>query len=226
MENFTEGFPYLIVPRASTAPLTLNGGALQLSSLCVADSMQRWYFNKLDNGNYNIYTLLEGKKYALTDDGSYYLATSPLDASNKGQQFKVEHIGDNSYKVISASNDKLLDLEGEHLEIGTKVGLWQTGATGANVHREWRILSVPFTAVPMSGETSADDVVSDQTLVYSADREIIIVSLSSSSSYSVYNAQGQLVANGAIKSAVTKIPVERGFYVVRCGNEAERILVK
>ena len=227
VENLTEGMPYMFVPRASTSPLTLNGGSLQLSSLCVADSMQRWYFSKLSDGTYNIYTLLDGKKLALTDDGSYYLAVTPLDASNKGQQFKVENIGDNSYKVTSASNGKLLDLEGEHLEIGTKVGLWQASATGGNAHREWRILSVPFTAVPMSGETTADDIASEPTLVYSANGEIIIVSLSASSSmYSVYNIKGQMVTNGAIKSAVTKIPVEKGFYVVRCGNEAEKVMVK
>ncbi len=227
VENLTEGMPYMFVPRASTSPLTLNGGSLQLSSLCVADSMQRWYFNKLSDDTYNIYTMLNGKKLALTDDGSYYLAVTPLDASNKGQQFKVENIGDNSYKVTSASNGKLLDLEGEHLEIGTKVGLWQASATGANVHREWRILSVPFTAVPMSSETTADDIASEPTLVYSANGEIIIVSLSASSSmYSVYNIKGQMVTNGAIKSAVTKIPVEKGFYVVRCGNEAEKVMVK
>ncbi len=227
VEYFTEGMPYMFVPRASTSPLTLNGGSLQLSSLCVADSMQRWYFNKLSDDTYNIYTMLNGKKLALTDDGSYYLAATPLDPSNKGQQFKVENIGDNSYKVTSASSGKLLDLEGEHLEIGTKVGLWQASATGGNAHREWRILSVPFTAVPMSGETTADDIASEPTLVYSANGEIIIVSLSASSSmYSVYNIKGQMVTNGAIKSAVTKIPVEKGFYVVRCGNEAEKVMVK
>ena len=79
----------------------------------------------------------------------------------------------------------------------------------------------------MSGETTADDIASEPTLVYSANGEIIIVSLSASSSmYSVYNIKGQMVTNGAIKSAVTKIPVEKGFYVVRCGNEAEKVMVK
>lgn len=228
MENFTEGFPYLIVPRASTAPLTLNGGALQLSSLCVADSMQRWYFNKLDNGNYNIYTMLEGRKYALTDDGSYYLTTSQLDESNKGQQFKVEHIGDNSYKVISVSNDKLLDLEGEHLEIGTKVGLWQTGATGANVHREWRILSVPFTAVPMSSETTVENTISRTTLVYTQNEQVIIISLDENvrEDYSVYNINGQMLANGTVNSAITKIHLGRGIYIVKYGKEAQTVIVK
>ncbi|MBR5209654.1 MAG: RICIN domain-containing protein, partial [Paludibacteraceae bacterium] len=228
MENFTEGFPYLIVPRASTAPLTQNGGALQLSSLCVADSMQRWYFNKLDNGNYNIYTMLEGKKYALTDDGSYYLTTSQLDESNKGQQFKVEHIGDNSYKVISVSNDKLLDLEGEHLEIGTKVGLWQTGATGANVHREWRILSVPFTAVPMKIPTSVDATSSATMFVYAADGAIVIVSLEDSvvDNFVVYNIDGKKVANGTVDSAITRIHLGRGIYIVKYGKEAQTVIVK
>ncbi len=228
IENFTEGLPYMIIPRAGTTPLTLNGSSLQLSSLCVADTMQRWYFNKLDNGNYNIYTLLNGQKLALTDDGSYYLTTSPLNASSKGQQFKVVSLSDNSFKVISASNDKLLDLEGEHFEIGTKVGLWQTSATGANVHREWRILSVPFSAVPMKDPTGADEIASPSMLIYGAEGSIVILSMDESvvNDIAVYNVYGQVVARSIVSSTITRIPMERGIYVVRCGKGGERVMVK
>ena len=229
LENFTEGFPYMIVPRASTSPLTMNGRSLNLSMLCVADTMQRWYFNKLANGNYNIYTMLEGKKYALTDDGSYWLTTTPLNSSNKGQEFKIESLGDNSFKVVSASNGKLLDLEGEHLEAGTKVGLWQASATGANVHREWRILSVPFTAVPVKEETSVENNSSSpSTLVYGENGNIVIVSLDESvaNDIVVYNAAGQTVARSTVNSTITRIPMERGIYVVKCGRGSETVIVR
>lgn len=229
MANFTAEMPYMIIPRASTSPITLNGTSLQLGNLSITNINQRWYFSKLANGNYNIYTLVNNDKMALTDNGSYYLSISLLNPSSKSQEFKVESLGDNSFKIVSASNNKLLDLESGKFDVNTKVGLWQSGATGANVHREWRILSVPFTAVPVKEVTSVEDNVSSpSTLVYGEKGNIVIVSLDESvaNDIVVYNAAGQTVARSTVNSTITRIPMERGIYVVKCGRGSETVIVR
>ena len=225
IKNFAGDTPYLLVPRAGTSPLTLNGGALQLSSLCVADTLQRWYLDQLPNGNYNIYTLQEGKKMALTDDGTYWLAVSALNAQNSGQQFAIENLGDNCFKIVSAQNGKLLDLEGGHTESGTKVGMWEAGATGSNGHREWRILSVPFTKVPQGSLSGLQQVVAGQQ-VFAADGRIVLLDWDASATrYSVCQPNGVVVAEGQTTAHLTEVPLNRGVYIVRWGTRSKKIVI-
>lgn len=225
IKNFAGDAPYLLVPRAGTSPLTLDGGALQLSSLCVADTLQRWYLDQLPNGNYNIYTLQEGKKMALTDDGTYWLAVSALNAQNSGQQFAIEDLGDNCFKIVSAQNGKLLDLEGGHTESGTKVGMWEAGATGSNGHREWRILSVPFTKVPQGSLSGLQQVVAGQQ-VFAADGRIVLLDWDASATrYSVCQPNGVVVAEGQTTAHLTEVPLNRGVYIVRWGTRSQKVVI-
>ena len=226
IKNFAGDAPYLLVPRAGTSPLTLNGGALQLSSLCVADTLQRWYLDQLPNGNYNIYTLQEGKKMALTDDGTYWLAVSALNAQNSGQQFAIEDLGDNCFKIVSAQNGKLLDLEGGHTESGTKVGMWEAGATGSNGHREWRILSVPFTKVPQGSLSGLQQVVAGRQ-VFAADGRIVLLDWDASATrYSVCQPNGVVVAEGQTTAHLTEVPLNRGVYIVNWGTLSKKIVIR
>ena len=225
IKNFAGDAPYLLVPRAGTSPLTLDGGALQLSSLCVADTLQRWYLDQLPNGNYNIYTLQDGKKMALTDDGTYWLAVSALNAQNSGQQFAIEDLGDNCFKIVSSQNGKLLDLEGGHTESGTKVGMWEAGATGSNGHREWRILSVPFTKVPQGSLSGLQQVVAGQQ-VFAADGRIVLLDWDASATrYSVCQPNGVVVAEGQTTAHLTEVPLNRGVYIVRWGTRSQKVVI-
>lgn len=225
--NFTEGMPYMFVPRAATTPLTQNGGSLQLASLCVADTMQRWYISQLPNGNYNIYTLLDGKKLALTDDGSYYLSTTPLNTNNAGQQFAIEALGDNCFKVVSAQNGKLFDLEGGHFDAGTKVGLWKAGEVGSNAHREWRILSVPFTQMPKGTQSGVQSEVAVENPIFVTEGRVVLLDWQSSATeYSIYQSNGALVAFGRSVDVLTEIPLPNGIYMVRWGKQNKKVIVR
>lgn len=228
IDNFSEGYPYLIIPRAGTTALTYGESNIQLNSLRVTDTTQRWYFSRLANGNYNIYTKIGGKKVALTDNGSYYLGTSALNATAANQQFKLEHMGDNTYQIISTQNSKLFDLESEKIEAGTKVGLWKAGDVGANVHREWRILSVPFSAAPMDNLTDATSIAANKSFVYTENGKIVILILGEDThaEYAIYNAEGKTINRGITSSNITEIPVQRGVYIVVGNNCKKQIIVR
>ena len=226
LKNFTAGAPYLLVPRAGTTPLSLSGSTVQLSPLCVADTLQRWYLDQLPNGNYNIYTLLEGKKMALTDNGSYWLEVAPLNFQNAGQQFAIEDLGDNCFKIVSSQNAKLFDLEGGHTESGTKVGLWQAGVTGENGHREWRIVSVPFTKVPEGTLSGLQQVEAGQQ-VFAADGRIVMLDWSASATnYTVCQPNGVVVAKGQTTAHLTEVPLNRGIYIVNWGTLSKKIVIR
>lgn len=225
IENFSEDVPYLFVPKAGVSALSLNGGTLQLSSLCVADSMQRWYIKELSNGNFNIYTNFNGKRLALTDDGSYYLATAELKEQNASQQFVIRSLGDNCFKVVSASNEKLLDLEGGHTAAGTKVGLWKAGITSENAHREWRIVSAPFSSAPKSESTSAESAIAGMYL-YATEGNVVLLNLNATTeTYRVYRVDGAFVASGHAAGEVTMVPLQKGLYIVNFGKLSKKIMV-
>lgn len=223
--SLKEGASFLILPRAGVSPLTLNGGALQLSSLCVGDTMQRWYFDELIDGSYNIYTLSEGRKMALTDDGSYYLKTAPLSSSDDKQRFSVVDLGANCYKIISVSS-KLLDLEGGNTGSGTKVGLWEAGDAGANGHREWRILSAPFSALPQAGRTDLPMLVPEDH-IYSIEGGVVMLNLQYASlPYQIVSPNGVVVTSGWAQGGATQVSLEKGFYIVRLGEIQKKIWVR
>lgn len=227
IKNFTDGVPYLFVPRAATTPIKLNNGGLQLATLSVADTMQYWYIGKLANGNYNIYTLIDGKKMALTDDGTYYLSAKPLNSASAGQQFAIEDLGDNCFKVISSQNGKLFDLEGGKLDAGTKVGLWKASDAGSNSHREWRILSVPFTNKPKESVTETQTTVAAENPIFVTNGRVVLLDWESvASDYSVSQVNGTLVASGRTSGILTEIPLSNGIYVVRWGNQSKKLVVR
>ena len=224
--NFKKDTPYLMIPRAGTSPISLNGGTVQLSSFCVADTMQRWYFNELSQGAYNIYTVLEGKKLALTDDGSYFLSVSELSPSAENQRFEVVPLGENCFKIISASS-KLMDLEGEKTLSGTKVGLWEAGQTGSNGHREWRILSVPFSPYPDGDRTDCVVPEIHEAQIYAVEGKVVLLNLQSRTEpYWIYLPDGSLVKSGLSGLDVTEIPLAKGLYIVRWGKITKKVFVR
>ena len=157
VELFKENTPYMIVPRSATSVMKAVGDGLKLSLFSAEDTLQRWYFHPLSNGNYCIYTKRNGQKVAITDDGSYNLKLSLLNENSAQQQFKIETLDDCCFKIISSSNGKLFDLEGVSTASGTNIGVWQAGSTGENAHREWRVLAFPFTYKVSTEETEVSD---------------------------------------------------------------------
>ena len=217
IEPLMDELPYLIVPRSCPYPMSLFGSSLSLSSFCAMDTMQRWFFDKLEGGNYAIYTLRDGKKMAITDNGSYWSEMLEL-TGDINQQFAILSLGENCFKISSVSNDKLFDLEGVNTSIGTNVGLWEADETGANAHREWRILSFPFSPSG-DGEEEVDIpiVQMNDSLCFVSEfgKLSVIKFVEGLFAYDVYRVDGTLLIHGEDFAEWIDIPLPSGIYVIK-----------
>ena len=232
IEPFMDEMPYLIVPRSCPYPMSLSGNSLSLSSFCAMDTMQRWYFDKLEGGNYAIYTLRDGKKMAITDNGSYWPEMLEL-TGDINQQFAILSLGENCFKISSVSNDKLFDLEGVNTSIGTNVGLWKGDATGANAHREWRILSFPYSQSDYGEEEVDIPIVQmNDSLCFVSEfgKLSVIKFVEGLFAYEVYRVDGTLLIRGEDVADWIDIPLSSGIYVIKyelAGKVAsQKVLVK
>lgn len=207
--------PYLLVPRACHYPVALVGNSLQLSSLCVSDTLQKWYFEPLGNGNYSIYTNREGTKLTITDNGSYWPDITEFSGA-ENQQFKVSSLGDNCYKITSVSTDKLFDLEGVNTSIGTNVGLWEADATGGNAHREWSILSFPFSSSVSQEEVNLSLVPMNTSVWFVSDKGVLrILNLGDDSIYyQIYRLDGTKILHGEGRWGWREHTLPSGIYLV------------
>ncbi len=233
VELFKEDVPYMMVPRSATSVVKAVGDGLKLSLFSAEDTLQRWYFHPLNNGNYCIYTKHNGQKLAITDDGTYYLKLSSYNESSAQQQFKIEALDDCCFKVISASNGKLFDLEGVNTASGTSVGVWEAGATGENAHREWRVLAFPYTYKATGEESDVTEQSADaMPYVFGERNNIKIYNLAENSmDICVYDVNGVCVHRMAKeKRSILSLPCKQGVYVVRLlvnGQEkTNKVIVK
>lgn len=209
---------YMMIPRAATSIVSAaSDGGLCLANIALGDSLQRWYFKSLPNGNYMICTKQDGAVSAITDDGSYFLKWSPVKADDISQQFEIKPVGENCFDIISASNGKMFDLEGVNTAVGTKVGVWEGGKAGENAHRQWRILPFPYANELKSGEGTG--VVSPQTnqsvYFYGDDDVLNVVNLSGDLlAMRIYSLNGKLLKTVSLKDTFGTIALPTGVYVV------------
>lgn len=233
VELFKEDVPYMMVPRSATSVVKAVGDGLKLSLFSAEDTLQRWYFHPLNNGNYCIYTKHNGQNLAITDDGTYYLKLSSYNESSAQQQFKIEALDDCCFKVISASNGKLFDLEGVNTTSGTSVGVWEAGVTGENAHREWRVLAFPYTYNATGEESQVKEQnVDAMPYVFGERNNIKIYNLAENSlDICVYDVNGVCVHRMTKeKRSILSLPCKQGVYVVRLlvnGQEkTNKVIVK
>lgn len=208
--------PYLLYPRSASTVMQYTPTGPQLGFFSLASDAQKWYFQSVSNNKYVLYTEIGGKKLALTDDGSYFLTFADMNLSNIGQQFKIESIGNNCYKLISSGNDKLLDLEGNHTEADTRVGVWKAGETGENGHREWRIVPAPFSVIT-DDPTFAEPEANAAIILYTENQGITLSNPGALNiAVQVYDVKGILVQQIANSSSpILNFKVGKGVYVVR-----------
>ncbi|MBR0502097.1 MAG: T9SS type A sorting domain-containing protein, partial [Paludibacteraceae bacterium] len=129
-----------------------------------------------------------------------------------------EALDDCCFKVISASNGKLFDLEGVNTASGTSVGVWEAGVTGENAHREWRVLAFPYT-YNATGEESevTEQNVDAMSYVFGERNNIKIYNLAENSmDICVYDVNGVCVHRMTKeKRSILSLPCKQGVYVVR-----------
>lgn len=229
VELFKENVPYMFVPRSATSVMKAVGEGLQLSLFSTEDTLQRWYFHALNNGNYQIYTLRNGEKMAITDDGSYYLTLTSFNENNGQQQFKIQTLDDCCFKVISSTDGKLFDLEGVNTSSGTKVGVWDAGSAGENAHREWRILAFPYTHQSSMEETEInDDCIQTLVYVFGETEAVKILNLAGEEmNIRVYDMQGVCLKElSKERSFSVSVPLKSGVYVVNINKQNYKVVVK
>lgn len=224
--------PYMIVPRSASAVMKAIDGRVKLAILAAKDTLQRWYFQSIKENVYAIYTITnQGEKMALTNDGSYYLTLSTLNVNDKRQQFKVESMDANCFKIISLSDDKWLDLEGVNTSFGTSVGLWEAGASGENAHREWRILAFPYSRTQTEETKIPESKVGCSMYVWGEKACIQLVNPEGEPlSIQVWNVNGILRKTFNEKATICTIPMDKGVYIVQIesakGKVIEKVIVK
>lgn len=228
VQGIQKNIPYMIVPRVGSSVIKKVGDGLQLAVFSPSDKLQQWIFEPLSNGKYTISLESDGKRLAMTDNGSYYLALTELKENDPSQQFELLSIGDDCYKLKSASNEKLFDLEGEATTVNTKVGLWQAGATGANAHREWYILPVPFAQEDSENVSVTELTEEDNVYFYSEESLLKMIHLSGKPlNIAVYNLSGTLLYSKAdVTNRSLEISLPKGVYLVKCTSMQKRSTMK
>lgn len=210
---------YMIVPRSATSVITAEAAeGVKLANLYAQDTLQRWYFQPLSNGNYMIYTRKNGECLAITEDGSYFLKLEKMGDGQTNQQFRLQDLGENCFAIISVSNEKWFDLEGEKSESGTNIGLWNASKTGGNAHREWRIIPAPFGNQLPSDATAVADVENTDLLV-TGEKDMIrlsrLVGEETSVNVWVVNMAGLTVIDQTYNLlGDLELPISSGVYLV------------
>ena len=217
------GVPYFIISRAAGLMMQSIGNSVSINSYLHGNPAQIWELTESGDG----YTLSNRAKKILTDNGSYY--SEALTENQAGQVFTIENIGDNCYKILSASTDRALDLEGENTSAGTKVGLWDYGITPAASHRQWIFLEVlpADTVIITSNDVKSITTSTNEVKIYGSDDQLIILQNNDTKAQvSVYTIAGIQLLKLPVLNSYTKIHLKQGIYVVHHADNKGNITNK
>lgn len=224
------GRPYLIASRCSGLMLQTEGDEVLINDYRPADSSQLWLLQKVGEA----YSISNLQGLRLSDEGSYYLKTSPVFDQNS-QLFSLDQFNDGFYKMASLSTGNALDLQGANYTAGTPVGLYGYDEGGADrvVTRQWMLLQPPrrpsdfnTSLLPREPEPTmefrlsvAPGTVQLFCPSFGLDRKIYRLQL--------FNLSGVMVRESTIDSAITHLSLPAGFYLLSIDAEAgERIFVQ
>lgn len=220
---------YLFMPRMAGTTAKATDAGVSLSAIDLNDTLQHWRIAPLTNGTYQFYTISDGNKLAMTDNGGYALALTPLNPASTNQQFTIDSIGDGCLKILSKSTGKSLDLDNEKTDPGTNLGLWAYATNYTNGHRQWRLLTVPFLPDPILSDISQIKIPSSHSLY--AENGILYIQSNSSVQKEVHIL---LPSGSPVKSFETaeenlSQPLPNGLYIVQIttpsGTENHKIYV-
>jgi len=224
------GRPYLIASRCSGLMLQVEGDGVLINDYRPADSSQLWLLQKAGEG----YTIGNLQGLRLNDDGSYFLkTTSTFDPNN--QLFDLDLRNDNFFKISSLSTGKALDLQGANYTAGTRVGLYGYDEGGADkvVTRQWMFLRPPrrlsdfnTSLFPPEHEPAlevqlsvAPGMVQLFCPTFGHDGKTYRLRL--------FNLSGIMVRESRLNSAITRLSLPEGFYLLSIDAGAgEKIFVQ
>jgi len=218
--------PYLIISRAANLVLQSSGNNAVINNYQYADSTQLWKLAASGDG-YAIKNLA-GK--TLTDAGSYYVVPSPSSGIS-GQTFGITTIGDNYYKIFSATAAaNALDLEGAKYTAGTKVGLYNYGTSPDAINRQWMFVLAPgYQTNATPNGVKPVSIATDAVRVVGANGAILVFQVpESTAQVSVYTITGEKVLEQKLSSTYAQIPIRPGAYIVNCrvGKDGKSVSLK
>jgi O-glycosyl hydrolase len=220
---------YLLMPRiASTvARAQINNGTgtgVSLSDCDITDALQQWRLLPVNEEEYCLYTKLDGNYYAMTDNNVYALALNPLNKLDAKQRFHIRDAEDGNLSIISYASNKSLDLDNENTAAGTQIGLWDYGIDRLNSHRQWRLLSVPFSTPDIGLGIKEIDAENAESLIQATfitgRNTLKIHSVSPAANLEIFNTQATKLVHAQGSSSYS-YTLPSGVYFVRIASGAK-----
>ncbi len=209
-QSLQTGTPYLIVPRSANLPIRATNESVSIDAFTYGDSNQLWTLTTVGSG----YSIRNLAGRTLTDAGVYnsVASTSP---TLSGQTFKIESVGDGSYKIVSQRTSNVLDLSGGSNVVGTKVGFYAYGSNPAVSNRQWMFFLPP--SVPSAQSPSALPLSKQKETISVLGGEHVLI-LPSNSDFNavatVYDLTGSILFHQKLRGEQTRISVQPGVYLV------------
>lgn len=219
---------YLLVPRIGSTVARADGNGVKLAEMEVNDTLQQWRISRLPNGYYQFYVKQHGEEYAMTDNGSYELAVERRNTQLIKQQFSIDSISGGSVVIYSRSTGKSLDLNGEKTTAGNPVGLWAYADNYTNSHRQWRLLTVPFSPDPLPVGLIP---VASQSLcsTFTEKGRLHLLCPDGSKHIQIYPPSGNPVTTLISEETSLTIPLSSGIYIASVttssGREYHKVFV-
>ena len=134
-----DGDTYMIVPQSNaTAAASITAEGITLAPADVNDLSQRWKLSSNEDGTYSIKS---ASGYIPSYSSQYLLSASK--AENTGQKYNIELIDGIHYRIVpDDGTGRAWDLEGQNINTGTRIGVWEYGTSAAADHRNWMLVRV------------------------------------------------------------------------------------
>lgn len=133
------GGTYMIMPQSNAeAAFSVLGSKLAIVKADAADPAQQWTLKK-ETGN--TYRFINGNGMMPTYSSQYDLTATKKKLSN--QTFTIEDVDGIHVKISpNDATGRAWDLEGQNINAGAKVGVWEYGASASADHRNWIFVKV------------------------------------------------------------------------------------
>lgn len=137
--QLVDGDTYMIIPQ-SNARMAVGTSAtdVKLMEANINDPTQQWTVIAEANGTYKF---RNAKGQYANYPGSYGL-TAVTTAKSTGQSFLVESVDGIFSRIMQKGSTKGWDLEGNNLNAGTKIGLWEYGTSPTADTRNWHLVRI------------------------------------------------------------------------------------
>lgn len=159
--SLRSGDTYMIVPQSNaTAAAAAQADGIAIAPSDINDPAQRWTLTANNDGTYS---LKSESGHIPTYSSQYRLASSKTEKN--GQAYTIEPVDGIHFRILSADGTgRAWDLEGQNINAGTHIGVWEYGTSASADHRNWMLVrvasddhtSTDITTLPSSDASSSE----------------------------------------------------------------------